>query len=479
VTSPVVFAGYGLQVKSANYDDFKGLDCAGKIVVVMRKVPRWDNEHAPLAGELHGHTGLDTKIGTAEINKAVAVILVNDRSEAADGDKFVKDLSASAVGVPVVQMRRGVLDMMLVSGKGMTLADLEKDIDRDLKSRSGVIPGWSATLEVTVKRPTYACKNIIAVVEGAGPLADETVVIGAHYDHWGYGGWGSLAKDKSIKQIHPGADDNGSGTTSVLELARRFAAMKNRQGRRLVFMFFSGEERGLFGSKFYCNREPLFPLDKTIAMVNLDMVGRLNDKEPKLKTEGVGTGKGLEALIDSVNKDFGFVLQKSKGGLGPSDHDSFCRKNIPVVFLWTGLHSDYHKPTDTADKINIAGMEKVVSMTEKLVAGLATIPERPEYVPIAAPKMPTGGPAGPRLRIGLDYADESNKGVLVETVVEDGPAAKGGIKPGDRIISISGQPTLNLNAYMTVMRQQKAGVPLDVMVNRGGKEVKLTVTPTN
>jgi Zn-dependent M28 family amino/carboxypeptidase len=477
LTASVVFAGYGLQVKSAEFDDFKGVDVAGKVVIVLRRVPRWDNEAAQFAGHKEAYAGLESKIGNCELHRAAAVILVNDRSEAAGGDKFatVPGGAASSGGVPTVQLRRSIFDMMLTS-KGTTLADLEKDIDRDLKPRSGVLPGWTASVHTTLKRPTYDCKNIVAVVEGSGPLANETVVIGAHYDHWGYGGWGSLAKDKTVKQIHPGADDNGSGTTTILEVARRFAAHKDRQGRRLVFIWFSGEERGLIGSRFYCNKEPLFPLADTVAMVNLDMVGRLHLEEPKLKVEGVGTGKGFDELIDAANSDLGFVLQKKKGGTGPSDHDSFCRKDIPVLFFWTGFHEDYHRPTDTADKINVAGMVKIAGLTEKIVTRLATMEKRPEYVYIAE-QITVGGGVGPRMRVGLDYGDESNKGVVVESVVKDGPAAKGGMLAGDRIVAINGQPTMNLNAYMAVMRQQKTGVPLDVTVHRKGTEVKLKVTP--
>src|SRR5438874_3256371 len=174
-------------------------------------------------------------------------------------------------------------------------------------------------------RTGYDCKNIIGVLEGAGPLANETVVIGAHYDHLGFGlGKGAKAAGK---QMYPGADDNGSGTTTVVELARRFGAIKNRQGRRLVFMLFSAEERGLLGSKHYC-KEPLFPLENTAAMFNLDMVGRLNDKN-ELTAEGFDTGTGLKELIDKVNAEYGFKLGGNKSVYGRSDQASFYAKKIP------------------------------------------------------------------------------------------------------------------------------------------------------
>jgi len=478
VTAPLVFAGYGLTVPSANYDDFKGIDVAGKVVVVLRRVPRWDDKAAPFGGDKEAYAGYERKIGNGELNRAAAVILVNDQSEMAAGDKFMDGKGALAAGVPVVQLKRAQLDTMLTSGNGTPLTDLEKDIDRDLRPRSGPITGWSATLTMTVQRTTYACKNIIGVLEGSGPLAGETVVLGAHYDHLGFGGRGSLAKDENKKQIHPGADDNASGTTTVLELARRFAAIKERKGRRLVFMLFSGEERGLLGSKHYCNKEPLFPLESTVAMVNVDMVGRLKDQEPKLWVGGVATGKGLEPLVEKLTGEFGFELKPTKAGYGPSDHDSFYRKKVPVLFLFTGYHEDYHRPTDIAARVNIPGMMKVAALTEKLVTHLATEAQQPEYVHIAAPvEKGGGGPPGAKMRLIPDYSDESNKGVVVDSVVEGGPAAKGGIQPGDRIIAIKGQPTPNVNAYMATMQQQKAGVPLEVMVQRKGQEIKLTVTP--
>jgi hypothetical protein len=483
VTAPLVFAGYGVRLPDGSYDDFQDLngprrrpylDVAGKIVVVLRRVPRWDNPHCAFGGNQNKYGQFLGKIVLAKKNKAAAVLFVNDHSEAADGDRF-SSFGGGGAGVPMAQLRRNILDMMLVSSWGKTLRDVETGIDRDLKPRNGPITGWKATVNITMKPVTIACKNIIGVLEGRGPLKDEIVVVGAHYDHLGYGGFGSLAKDQKIKEIHPGADDNGSGTTSVMELARRFGAMKDRQGRTLVFMCYSAEERGLLGSKHYCYKEPLFPLDKTVAMVNLDMVGRLTDN--KLRAEGVGTGKGFEDMVDKVNGEFGFKLQKLKGGTGPSDHDSFCRKKIPVLFFWTGIHMDYHRPTDTADRINVAGMEKIATLAEKCIVLLTTQAERPVYVQVAG-SGGLGGPDNvPRLSVKFDYYEETTKGALIETVTEGGAGALAGLKEGDRITAINGTATPNFSAYMEVMSTHQVGVPLDITINRGGKEMKLKVTP--
>jgi hypothetical protein len=288
-----------------------------------------------------------------------------------------------------------------------------------------------------------------------------------------------------VKAIHHGADDNGSGTTALLELARRYGALKERQGRRLVFIAFTAEESGLIGSQYYCRRNPLFALKDTVAMVNLDMVGRLRSDpksgKEKLTIEGTGTAKEFDAMLEKLNP--GFQLNKKPGGFGPSDHDSFCRQNIPVVFFFTGFHDkgsdDYHKPTDTADKINVTGMDKIVEYAEKVIVKLATDPARPQFVVVSPPPSPPPSPdkmARLALLPDYDYAG-TPPGMMVDRVSPGGAAQKGGIKDGDLIVEIAGRPVTNVETYMAVMRQQKVGEPTDVTVMRGGKKMQLKVVP--
>jgi hypothetical protein len=370
-------------------------------------------------------------------------------------------------------MRRAVLEALLSASGGPTLATIEGDIDRTVKPHNLELKGWTTSFAVKVRRDTLSLKNIIGVLEGKGPLADETVVVGAHYDHLGYGSFGSLSGLKKMA-IHHGADDNGSGSTAVMELARRFGSIPNRQGRRLVFMCFSGEEMGLLGSAYYC-KHPIFPLDKTAAMVNLDMVGRLkkdNTGAELLQIWGVGTAKGFEELIDRINKDYSFKLRKVKGGFGPSDHASFYGVKVPVFFFFTGDHPDYHRPSDIAARINVPGMRKVTDMTEELVSHLATVAKRPEYVKIE------GGGSGPRPAITLgirpgDYSGED--GILVGGVSEGRPASRAGIKEGDLIVQMGDKPIKNIQAYMVFMRGQKKGNTIDVTVLRQGKRKTLKV----
>jgi hypothetical protein len=481
VNAPLVFVGHGAVAKDIGYDDYKSVDVTGQIAVMLRHTPRWGNADLPFDGPRKDeHADLTKKRALAESRKAAAVIVVNDVTEEAGGDKlmtfdYLKSSSASTI--PGIHLRRAVLDTIVQTSLGTGLKEVEHAIDRDLKPRGAPLAGWTATVETAVTRTTIPVKNVVGVLDGAGPLAKETIVIGAHYDHLGYGGRGSRAKNPKAKEIHNGADDNASGTTALIELARRFGAVKDRQGRRLVFIAFSAEETGLLGSQHYCNREPLFPLEATAAMVNLDMVGRLRpDKETgrdRLIVEGVGTAKGFEALVDKLNP--GFTYAKRKGGTGPSDHDSFYRKKIPVLFFWTDTHENYHRPSDDTETINVAGMRKVADLAERVIAHLAADPQRPEYVHIAS-TMKMGAGKGPRLGIMPNY-DEGKPGLLVGGVSDGGPAAKGGVKAGDLIVEIAGRPVTNIETYMVIMGEQRAGQPLDIVILRGKEKVKLKVTP--
>jgi hypothetical protein len=483
LTAPVVFAGYGVTAKDIGYDDYANVDVAGKIVLLLRKTPRYENRYLPFdGGSAPYHAAFSTKAANAAQHQAAAVLIVNDRGTASTKDRLIdfgdtsRDTSSD---LPVVQVRREIADELLQSAHGTPLLTLEQDIDRDLRPRSAALAGWTASLDINVSRPGIPVKNIVGVLEGSGPLAQETVIIGAHYDHLGYGGFGSLARNRSERAIHHGADDNASGTTTLIELARRFAGEPNRQGRRLVFIAFTGEESGLLGSAHYC-KNPLFPLANTVAMINLDMVGRLRpDSEShkdKLIVYGTGSATTFDALLESLNKNHGFKFQKMPGGEGPSDQESFYLKNIPVLFFFTGDHPDYHKPSDTVDKINIAGMTRVADLVEDLVNNLETVPERPKFVKV--PRRPGGGRlmgGGPRLGIMPEYGAEGD-GVLVGGVIDGRPAAKAGIKDGDRIIEIAGKPVKSLETYMALMAGHRKGDILDIGILRDGKKMTLKAT---
>jgi hypothetical protein len=476
VSAPAVFVGYGITSKEPEIDDYAGLDVTGKVVVVLRDTPRADDRFAFNRFWRGKYRSLTEKMNNAKAHHAAAVLFVNDRDTARDGDDLL-NFGFTAAGrdllalpdLPALHVRRALVEKML----GQPLEGLERDIDRDLRPRSRELTGWTVKLDVSVWRARNALrlKNVAGVLDGSGPLAGETIVVGAHYDHVGYGGPYSQANLKKMA-IHHGADDNGSGTTALLELARRFAAVPHREGRRLLFIAFSAEESGLIGSEAYC-KDPVIPLADTAAMVNLDMVGRLRPDAAKKKdhvlVEGSGTARTFDALLDALARKHDVVMTKQASGFGPSDHAPFDEHKVPVLFYWTGYHDDYHRPGDTADKINLAGMRKVVDLAEDTVGQLAAVSPRPEHVEVPHSRGVSPSANGPTLGIRPDYGDDG-EGVLVGGVTDDRPAAKAGLMAGDRIVEIAGKPVKNLTGYMEVMHTQKPGDTIDVTVMRASQK---------
>jgi hypothetical protein len=483
-SAPAVFAGYGISSKQGNYDDYAGIDAAHKVVLVLRGAPPCVNKDR--ARELMKGASFTSKISNAEKHEAAAILIVNDADTARDGDDLLDfnytAFSRSAGKVPTCHVRRSVLEMMLPGGAD-ALAELENDINRELKPHSRELPGWTATVQVWQHRGTIDVKNVVGVLEGAGPLANETVVIGAHYDHLGYGNGYSLSRLKK-RAIHHGADDNASGTTVLIELARRFAAPSPlspsggegqgvRGRRRLVFIAFSGEELGLFGSEYYC-KNPIYPLKDTAAMFNLDMVGRLRpDKDsgkPKLLTEGCGTAKPFRELLDKLGEKHGFKMINKADGFGPSDHASFCTMKVPVLFAWSDYHDDYHKPSDTADKINVAGMRRIVEFSQDAVTELMRM-DKPAYVHVkSAMARPSNGP-----RLGIELEEGDGEGVTIKRTEPNQPAAKAGLKAGDVIVALAGKPVKKFPDLLKSLKSHKAGDTIEVRFVRNGKPMSVKV----
>lgn len=476
--APLVFAGYGLSAAQQGYDDLAGLDVEDKVVVVLRDSPRSiPNQPNPLRQK----AAFVSKMGQLEKLKAAAVLFVNDAETARTGDDLL-DFNYTAVSsgggkLPALHVKRRVLEALLQGQGGEELAELEKTIDREFKPQSRDLKGWTASLEVKMHRANIGLKNVVGVLPGAGPLAKEYVVVGAHYDHLGYGGAGGSLSGLRKMAIHHGADDNGSGTTTVIELARRFADMPGRKGRTLVFMTFSGEELGLLGSVHYC-KNPLFPLADTAAMFNLDMVGRLSTDaktgKNKLLIEGSATSKLFNQVLDDINKRHDFTLVRSPNFPPNSDHFSFYQKKIPVLFFWTGIHADYHRPSDTADKINVAGMRQIADMSVEMIDYLTTVEKRPDYIQVKTTGASIRPGNGPRLGILPAYSDEGT-GVLLEGVQEGRPAAKAGMQAGDRIVEMAGKPVKNLETYMEAMSTQKAGTTIEIVILRKGQKQTVKV----
>lgn len=501
VNAPLVFAGYGITAPALKYDDYDGLDAAGKWVVILRKMPRpgktedgrFDTTAKPNTDS--AFSPFAAKIANAAAHKVAGLVIVNDAFSAASDDAlFGYATHASGTeqaAFPVLHMKRESFDKLLRDAEKKSLADIEKGIDETLKPASFEITGWKANGTVTVNRNEIAAKNVVGVIEGSGPLANETVVIGAHYDHLGDGRYGSMGGAKANGQTHFGADDNASGTTGLLELARRYGGMKNREGRRIVLIAFSGEERGLLGSVHYC-KAPLFPHESTVAMLNMDMIGRSKEvagdwleltKKDRLLVYGTGSADTFDGLLTEKNKKYDFKLTKLAAGTGPSDHDSFYRKKIPVLFFYTGTHDNYHQPTDTPDRINVPAMRKVVDLVQDLADTLTTVPTPPKYLVTRDPwtdptnsHATTGRMAGPKLGVRPDYSYEGD-GMRLEGVTPGGAAEKAGLKEGDVVLEVGGKATKTVGAYMTAMSGLKTGVESEIVIQRGPKKMTVKVIP--
>ncbi|MGF1581855.1 MAG: M28 family peptidase [Gemmataceae bacterium] len=487
--APLVFVGYGITAPDVKYDDYKDIDVEGKIVVLIRRTPRYRSKLGFDGRRKSRHADLISRMNNALKQKAAGFILVNDDYESNDKlTEFKQLVQAKRSIIPAVHVKRSVVDDILRSSANTTLTAIEKAIDRDLKPRSMALNGWSATIHTTTEGTKV--KNVIGYLPGSGPLAKEYVVVGGHYDHLGYGERGSRARSSKLrKQIHFGADDNASGTTGVMELARRFAKKSSRERRTLVFMAFSAEEKGLLGSDFYCSKQPLFPLDKTFAMLNLDMIGRMStDKKTNqgnVLVQGVGTAKEFDTMLERFNKRYNFKFTKSPGGNGPSDHNSFFLKDIPVLFLWTGVHQNYHLPTDTAERINYKDMVRLVNLAENVATYFATTKESLQFVKainkgfISRPgaKAQTASRSKVRLRFAPDYAYQGSDGMRISFVVPGGPAAKAGLKAGDRIVEIQGERIRSVSEYSTVINKQPKGTVLTIKFIRNKKEMTVKASP--
>lgn len=479
---PLVFAGYGITAPAEHYDDYAPLGEAAKraAVIVLRQEPQKDDPHSVFDGnQASQHAALARKVANASEHEAGAVVFCNDTD--ADGDALMDFRRAGEGGVgrtmPVLHVRRAAIDDLLRRASQDRLAEIQAGIDERLEPASRPLAGWRIRGRVVIDRTETKVRNVLALLPGVGRGAEgdtaaidpkELVILGAHYDHLGYGGENSAAP--GAKAIHHGADDNASGTALLVEVARRLAAERPLP-RSVLFIAFAGEERGLLGSGHYAANAVL-PLSDTVAMVNLDMVGRLVDD--KVIVHGTGTGTGLEELVDRVVAAHGLSAAKEPGGFGPSDHASFYAKKVPVLHVFTGSHADYHRPSDTAEKINVAGMETLADVVGDLVRDLASRPDRPVYVEVAAPAFARGGDR-PYFGSIPDFGSPGN-GYAISGVAKESPAAKGGLQGGDRIVRVGTSAIANLEDFDSALRKYKGGDTVPVVVVRDGAEVTLEVT---
>ena len=454
--APLVFAGYGVVDPARGYDDYAGLDVKGKAVLILRHQPRPDEGARENAFFV-------TKARLARERGAAALLVVNDTLHQRD-DGLAPFGGAEDAGLPAFHVTRKVASSLFQLA-GLDLAAIQRGIDEGLRPASRELPG-RVKLAVKVERQLLRPRNVIARLAGSDPaLAHEVVVIGAHYDHLGRGHTGQSLAPGAKDEIHNGADDNASGTAGILELAQAMAAARPK--RTVYFVGFSGEEMGLLGSEYFVKHPPI-DLKRVVAMINLDMIGRL--AKERLEVGGVGSSPGFTELVKRVCEPEGFQLKLTRSGFGPSDHASFYGAGVPVLFFFTGLHGDYHRPSDDPPTVDAEGMQRVARAAFACALELANAPERPAYV---APP-PRGGRNRPRLGVMLDQEREAD-GAGVREVVAGGPAATAGVQDGDVIVSLGGRRIDHSEDLLEALGEHKPGDEVEVVVLRGQEQVTLTV----
>lgn len=474
VEAPVVFAGYGITADELHYDDYAHLDVRNKIVLVLRwEPPAFHRDAAGKEQVWTHHSSLIAKAINARDHGAAAILIVNGDSPNQQEDTLIRFGSVAGpedAGIAIAQVTNAVANQWL--GPEKSVSGLQQQIDKGPSPASFALAGdLRVSLNVDVERRHATVDNVIGYLPGQ---SSEYIILGAHYDHLGLGNEYSLAPSQ-IGHVHPGADDNASGTSGLLELARLFAARRNELKRGVLFIAFSGEEIGLLGSSWWVNH-PTLPLDHAIAMINMDMIGRVSGS--KLYIGGVGTGSGFEPLLKRLAANADFKIDLSASGYSSSDHTSFVAKGIPVLFFFSGLHSDYHKPSDTWDKIDPVAAARVVDLVEDTAANLIAADERPKFIKVA--EM-SGGPAGapgagygPYFGSIPDFGPVEN-GVRFSDVRPGSPADKAGLRGGDILIRFGDKPIRNLYDFTFALRASKVGDVVEVKVLRDGKELTAKV----
>lgn len=465
LNAEAVFAGYGFNISndSLKWNDYSIIMVAGRWVLVLRGDPEPDKG---ISGFLPFSSDRDKALAARDMGTA-GVLLVSGPLFDKD-DKFDSLLSGDySVEIPVLRIKREIADRIL-KNSGTTVSDLENRIN---SSKMPVSFSTGVTVQAgseIIKQKSWT-RNVIFLLPGEDALLkNEYIIIGAHFDHLGMGGPGSGSRAVDTVGIHHGADDNASGVGEMIELAEKFALTKGSHKRSMIFASFSGEEEGLLGSKYLTENLPVEP-SRINIMINLDMVGRLTDSS-SLQVGGVGTAEGLKDTVKSLSDTSKIKMTYSNEGYGPSDHSSFYGKNIPVLFFTTGAHIDYHTPTDTWDKINYRGMQTISDLVFNLAEHFANSPEKLKFSE-AGPKVEISRAIrrrGVTLGIMPDFAGNVKNGLRADFVTPGKPAALGGMKKGDIIISIEGKKVNDIQDYMFRMSQLKHGQTITVEVIRDG-----------
>ena len=478
VESELVFVGYGITAKDYGYDDYAGVDVKGKIVLVLRYEPPPKDTSSPFKKypEYSVHSALRTKANNARDHGAIGMLLV-DMNRPGDKQELLSTSSSLWRGgrsLVAAQVKRDVMESRLAV-LGISLSALKEKIDSTEKPASMPLAGLSPALQVTLEEVRERAENVIAVLPGGGSsFKEEHMVIGAHYDHLGFGHFG--ARDSGAAgAIHFGADDNASGTAVLLDLARRLAELPAKPARSVAFVAFSAEELGLYGSRHFVERTPW--ISSTKAMINLDMVGRLRGS--RLTVFGTRSGDNLSRIITSAAGKLGLNVTESDD-VGRSDHLSFYNRKVPVLHFFTGTHDDYHRASDTWEKLNYEGMAQVSDLVMAAALQIADTREPINFVGLPS-RPPRNGRVDEERSLSIYLGSIPEYGVNVEGVqlagVMDGsPAAVAGLRPGDVIIRLASKNIQSIEDLTAALGEQKPGDEVEIIALRAGGRVTLRAT---
>ncbi len=511
-TGPITFVGYGIEEGPEGFEEYNSYgdaDLTDQIALMFRFEPMGEDGRSLWKNGKRGwswRSQLETKMRAAVERGATAIILVNAPN--ADDTRLSELMNATTanwfrIGVPVVQMSIPAADRLVRNTTDQTLLQLRESADR--KNAAPVTFDETHTVRVNtkLKRVDHNTDNVGGVLYGKGNLRDEWIVIGGHYDHIGYGYFGSRGGAKATGKIHPGADDNASGTSAVILLAQQLTKLyqnlePGENARSILFLAFTAEESGLHGSRYYV-KHPSIPLDQIQIMINLDMVGRL--RNDNLEVSGVGTAKGLEDLIAGIFDESGLNITSQKTGQGPSDHANFFQNNVPVLFCFTGLHDVYHTPADVGSTVNPVGAVKIVNLTNSLTMQFATMAEKLEFnrprgrfnrnalnpnASNSKDKKDQQGQAEStqptrsaiRVRFGIrpaSYGEDENNGVEVGGVSPNTSAEAAGIQKDDLLVSWNGEKIGSIRDLMSQMAKHKPGDIVKVGIIRNDELIEVDV----
>tara|TARA_Y100000590_G_scaffold469742_1_gene659451 strand:- start:12280 stop:14088 length:1809 start_codon:yes stop_codon:yes gene_type:complete len=471
LTAPAVFAGYGFSANEKNlkWNDYEKLDVSGKWVVVMRHSPEREKRHSIYAP----YASMHKKMLTARDNGAAGIIFI---SQLEDATLYpLQYISGYAkAGIPAIHLGNKASDKLLINSN-WSREKIQQTMNRTLKSISFKIENITISSRVDLIETKIRAANVIGEIRsGNREYRDEYLVLGAHFDHLGLGGPRSGSRIPGMSAIHNGADDNSSGTAGLLELAHKIMSQKSHLKRSILLIAFDAEEKGLLGSKHFIDH-PTIKLENITAMINLDMIGRLKDST--LNVGGVGTSPIFEPLLDSLILSTSMKLNKSNAGFGPSDHASFYKKDIPVLFFNTGTHEEYHTPEDKWKLINLRGETEILNYVHQVIYELCRLPEKPLYTP-AGPKEQIRNYQTSNVKFGIMPAyGGSENGLKIDGISDpDGAAAKAGIKKGDLIKSINGKSINDIYEYMDRLGELEPGMNIPVQIERNGNIIKISVT---